>query len=102
MDEFYYIPKVSMGDMEKCLNMESFLKFSDMIDADNTLTPDKKNFLKVLSTRFIIFKYEKLADFYATTDPVMQEWLEKLKCVIVDNDSAMKMDILSIGMIILT
>ena len=90
MDSFYYNPKMNMRDMNKCLDMEEYVKWFDEISQDKTFSLEQKNFLKILATRFILFKYEKLADFYASTDKRMQTWLEKLRCVIVDTDTAIK------------
>lgn len=85
---FYYEPKTNVGDKSKCLEMSEYQEFVKMIDRDSILSVSDKNFLKILATRFIVFKYEKLADLYASADSNMQQWLERLKCVIVDTDKA--------------
>lgn len=90
MSDFYYNPKLDMHDMGKCFDISEYLQFVKNIDQDSRLSFEQRNFLKILATRFIVFKYEKLADLYASADKNMQEWLERLKCVIVDTDSAIK------------
>lgn len=79
-----------MHDMNKCMDLSEYIRLTDLINADKRLSMEQRNFFKLIATRFIVFKYEKLADLYASSDVIMQEWLEKLKCVIVDNDSAIK------------
>ena len=89
--KFYYEPKMDMGDKSKCFDISEYLELVKAIDSDGSLSASDKNFLKILATRFIVFKYEKLADLYASTeDSNIQTWLEKLKCVIVDTDSAIQ------------
>ena len=89
MSEFYYEPKKS-GHIEKCVDVEEYHKILNELNKDTQLSAEQKEFLRILATRFIVFKYEKIADYYANTDSHMQEWLEKERCVIVDNDKAMK------------
>lgn len=89
--KFYYEPHLDMLDKNKCVDLTDYLEFVKDIDHDAGLNAQDKNFLKILATRFITFKYEKLADLYASTkDDNIKHWLEKLKCVIVDTDSAIK------------
>ena len=85
----YYEPKAN-GEAEKCVQFDEYTKLIKDINQDDSLKPEQSELLRMLATRFIVFKYEKLADYYANTDSNMQAWLEKLRCAIVDNDSAIK------------
>lgn len=89
--KFYYEPHLDMTDKNKCMDLAQYLELVNAIDHDNSLTQNDKNFFKILATRFIVFKYEKLADLYASTkDANIKRWLEALKCVIVDTDKAIE------------
>ena len=86
-DNFYYTPKKN-SNIGKCVDITEYNELLQQIEADKMITKEEKSLLKLLATRFIIFKYEKLADYYATTHAGMQEWLEKMRCVIVDYNAA--------------
>lgn len=89
--DFYYEPKVKKRvALQDCLDVDEYNEIMKQISADNSLTLPQKSFLKLLASRFIVAKYEKLADLYAQSDKTMQKWLERLHCVIVDTDSAIK------------
>lgn len=86
----YYRPKEKDTICTDCVYLEDYLKFTREIEADDKLSGSQKNVLTALATRFIIFRYEKIADYYAQTNDHMKEWLEKLRCVIVDKDKAIQ------------
>jgi hypothetical protein len=89
--KFYYEPHLDMTDKNKCVDLTEYLELVKAIDGDSSLTTNDKNFFKILATRFIVFKYEKLADLYASTkDANIKRWLEALKSVIVDTDKAIE------------
>lgn len=89
--DFYYEPKVKKRvDLQDCLDVDVYNDLLKQILQDSRLTSEQKVFLRLLTSRFIVAKYEKLADLYVQSDKTMQEWLERLHCVIVDTDSAIK------------
>lgn len=89
--DFYYEPKVKKRvEPQDCLVVDEYNEVVKQILADTDLTMAQKSFLKLLASRLIIAKYEKLADLYAQSDKTMQKWLERLHCVIVDTDSAIQ------------
>jgi hypothetical protein len=49
-----------------------------------------KKFLLFSATRFIIFDYSKIAEFYCHQDKNIQEIMEKLGLVIIDFDDAIE------------
>lgn len=50
-----------------------------------------KDFLRFAATRFIVFNYSKIAEFYAhETNPIVRELFKKLALVIVDYNTAEK------------
>lgn len=87
----YYEPKVNKFiGLDECVITDEYYRFISEINADNNLTLSEKQFLNLIATRFIEFKYEKIADLYGISRTEFREWLEKLRCVIVDKDSAIK------------
>lgn len=84
----YYDPKP--GKISACVDITEYNKIIWQINGAVGLNPEQRALLKLLATRFIEFKYEKLADYYSSTDADMQKWLEKLRCVIVDSNSAIQ------------
>ena len=46
--------------------------------------------MKLLATRWIDFKYEKLADYYAIAPQNMKDYLEDLRLVIIDTNRAIE------------
>lgn len=87
----YYEPKTNkFTGLEECVVADTYYQFVSEINADNHLTLSEKQFLKLIASRFIEFKYEKIADVYSISRPEVRGWFEKLRCVIVDRDSAIK------------
>lgn len=85
----YYEPKRT-GKPVDCIDITDYELLCQEIARDSSLTMEQRRLLTLLATRFLQFKYEKLADYYTITDANMQKWLEKLRCVIVDTDSAIQ------------
>ena len=90
MSNLIYKPKIGKISSADCLKLEKFDALCKEVTSDETLSLSDQRFLKLLATRFIIFKYEKLADYYANTNLTMKNWLEKLNCVIIDDDKAIE------------
>lgn len=60
-----------------------------MIDRSN-VSEEEKKFLRYAATRFIVFNYESIADYYASADKEAQQLMEKLALVIIDFDKAIE------------
>lgn len=86
----YYKTKDFEPAIQNCVYLDDYTKFISEIDKDQRLTAHQKRYLVLLASRFIVFRYEKIADYYAQADDHMKEWLEKLRCVIVDKDKAIQ------------
>ena len=91
MADFYYEPKQNKDlSLFDCMDLTEYRNFVTDIQSDTKLSQREKQNLTLLATRFIEFRYEKLADLYSISDDNMRNWLERLRCVIVDRDSAIK------------
>lgn len=82
----YYEPKI--GAISDCVDIFEFDHFINDINNDTKLSAEQRRLLKLLATRFLTFRFDKVADYYNVTDKHMQSWLEKLRAVIVDTESA--------------
>lgn len=85
-NDFYYEPKENR-DLDSLLDISEYKRFVHDIE-ESKLTEHQKMVLKLAATRFIRFKYEKIADYYNCATPEMRDWLEQLHLVVVDYDSA--------------
>lgn len=65
-------------------------KYSELVkDINNSnLSEDEKKFLKFAASRHIVFRYDKIADYYAHGSKELQELMEKSALVIIDIDDA--------------
>lgn len=59
------------------------------IDASN-VSEQEKNFLKLAAVRHIVFKYSKIADYYAHASNEMQKLMERSALVIIDFNKAIE------------
>lgn len=55
---------------------------------DGKITADEMAFLKFAAARHIVFRYDKIADYYAHASEDMQKLMEDSALVIVDMDDA--------------
>lgn len=74
-------PLYSLVDTEKTDSMIEEIDETDLSD-------DEKDFLKMAAQRHLAFNYKRIADYYATASPEMQEMMEKSALVIIDYDDA--------------
>lgn len=63
-----------------------------IIKVENSQIPvDVKDFLKVTASRFIVFDYGNIAEYYAHSEKIIQELMEELALVIIDFDKAIEL-----------
>jgi hypothetical protein len=55
---------------------------------NSNLTEEEKTFLIISARRHTVFHYEKIADYYASASPEMQQFMERSALVIIDFDKA--------------
>ncbi len=85
-----YIPKGEKPALNELFNDQ---KAQELINKINTLNlpEDLKTFLYYAAYRFVEFKFDKIAEFYAHADKQVQEIFEDLALVIIDfNDAIQK------------
>lgn len=84
-----YTPKrknVCIYELYDDTRYERLCRFIDKSVADEK----EKKFLKLAASRFIIFNYECIADYYSCANKGVQEIFEKLALVIIDFDKAIE------------
>lgn len=59
------------------------------IDESN-LPEDEKEFLRAATWRHAVFHYERIADYYAHSNPEMQHMMEESALVIIDFEAAIE------------
>jgi len=82
-----YLPK------NKCPSIYDLVdtkKYSELCAEINSapITEEQKEFLRYAATRHMVFRYDRIADYYAHQDKTMQELMEKSALVIIDFDDA--------------
>lgn len=83
-----YEPTDENVDLEDCIDATHYLELIREINANlenGSISEEEAKFLKLCATRWIKFKYAKVAQWYATkASPAMQRHLERSTMVLVD------------------
>jgi len=75
--------------IEELLETGKFVELKSKIQQADI--PDEvKDFLELTSYRHIRFNYEKIAEYYAHTNPEIQKLMEDLALVVIDSDKAIE------------
>ena len=82
-----YIPKNAPPDLRECIDIKKFRELKNKIKNSNVSDIEKK-FLIYAASRHIVFNYSKIADYYASASPEMQELMEESALVIIDFNDA--------------
>lgn len=78
-----YEPKNIKPSILNLCDTSKYLKMINKINNSN-LDEKEKEFLIIASTRFNVFNYELIADYYAHSNKDMQSLMEDLALVIID------------------
>ena len=84
-----YIPK---GDMPSVYSLRDTRKYEELckeIDESDVSDEDKK-FLKDAATRHIVFRYDRIAEYYCHASVEMQRLMEKSALVVIDYEDAIR------------
>ena len=82
-----YTPKSSPPLLSECVNNSKYKELKNKIE-QSTVSDTEKKFLLCAAKRHIVFNYSKIADYYASASPEMQELMEDSALVIIDFDNA--------------
>lgn len=97
-DETIYTRKVDVpqyeitGDKPSITELTDESKTQELIAEINksSLSDEEKAFLKLAAMRHTVFDYGKIAEFYAHSEPEVQELMERSALVIIDYDNAIR------------
>ena len=91
IDTPIYTPRQRNVSLYECYDHQKYLRLCRRIDNTTTLSEHEKSFLKLAASRFIVFNYESIADYYAEkANKEMQGIMEELALVIIDFDKAIE------------
>lgn len=82
-----YLPSNKCPFIDELYNTKKYSELIAEINKSN-VSDDEKKFLKFAATRHIVFRYDKIADYYAHGNKELQELMEKSALVIIDIDDA--------------
>ena len=82
-----YAPSDSKPPIEALVDYQ---KYSRMLAEINksAVSEEEKKFLRLAASRHIVFRYSKIADYYAHASKEMQELMERSALVILDVNDA--------------
>ena len=84
-----YTPSERCPFVGELFDKTKFDSLIRQINASN-VSEQEKNFLKLAASRHIVFKYSKIADYYAHASEEMQRLMERSALVIIDFDKAIE------------
>lgn len=79
--------------LDECVNVDQFVKYMDEIDkykSENKINEQQYKFLKLAASRFIVFNFENIAEYFCQTNADMQRIMQDLALVLIDYDDALK------------
>ena len=82
-----YLPKVECPSLDSIFDERKYQELLKHIE-DSNVSDEQKKFLKLAATRHIVFRYDKVADYYAHQPKEMQELMEESALVIIDLEDA--------------
>lgn len=85
----FYEPTGDEPDINEIYDIRKYNLLLEDIDKVDC-SEDVKRFLCLSATRFIIFRFDKIAEFYAHQGKDIQDIMKRLALVIVDFDSAIR------------
>ncbi len=82
-----YVPSKDKPRLEELIDYGKYSKLLAKINKSG-VTEEEKKFLRFAAARHIVFRYAKIADYYAHASAEMQELMEDSALVILDIDDA--------------
>lgn len=88
IDCLTYNPSNIKIELKDCYDQEQYKKLIEKID-NSSLSQEKKSIYKLLATKFIIFNYQNIAEYYCNIENnVERDLFERLAFVIIDIEKA--------------
>ena len=85
-----YTPNSTKPDENELVDIVKYNQLLNEIDNSN-LNDKEKLFLKLSATRHLIFNYEKIADYYASSNKEVQKIMENHALIIIDFNRAIEL-----------
>lgn len=82
-----YLPKSECPQLSACFDIRKYQELVEEIN-NSSVSEEQKEFLRFAATRHIVFRYDRVADYYAHQNKEMQELMEHSALVIIDMDDA--------------
>jgi hypothetical protein len=82
-----YLPSEHCPSLSELCDYTKYSKLIAEINNSSVSEEDKK-FLRFAAARHIVFRYDKIADYYAHGDKELQDLMEKSALVIIDINDA--------------
>jgi len=83
--------------LDECVNVDQFVKYMEEIDrykSENKINEQQYKFLKLAASRFIVFNFENIAEYFCHANADMQRIMQNLALVLLDYDDALKTSII--------
>lgn len=84
-----YEPKNKKPHILELFNAEKTKRLIEDIN-NSSLSVEEKEFLIEAAKRHTVFNYEKIADYYAHSNPIVQNLMERSALVIIDFNKAIE------------
>lgn len=84
-----YEPKDEKPEVDELYDWRKVQALVEEVE-EAEIPEEVKEFLRIAAYRHCVFDYQKIADFYAYSDPVVQDLMEKSALVIIDFDKAIE------------
>lgn len=93
-------PKGINVSLNECVDIDKFLEYMEKIDTlkqENKIDENQYKFLKLSATRFIVFNFENIAEYFCNANADMQKIMQELALVLIDYEDALKASIIEAG-----
>ena len=82
-----YLPANAKPNLAELYDYTKYAELLAHINASD-VSEDEKKFLRLAASRHIVFRYDKIADYYAHSNAEMQKLMEESALVIIDFEDA--------------
>lgn len=93
-------PKGKNVDLKKCVDKDKVQQLINEINAylkQGLIDDEQADFLKMTATRFFVFNYSDIAEYYCKASEPMKKLMEKQSLVLLDLNKALENSILKLN-----